>query len=191
MAKRLSLGPGGPGKREPAGVPRQKGRRIFSGRAKFIALLVIVIAAASIIIALLKRGAIVPVGGGAIVPVGEGMRRQIQESEGPSVAFVDRLCAVYKALPAEAKQQVASKGEYAFHLSDLPKAQADVIRDLLSQDTNLRATLEGWVGSPLDLSKITFLFQRQGKYLALVCRGGGNEGNWAPFAVWPGREWPR
>jgi hypothetical protein len=183
MAKRLRLGPEGPQKREARAAPRQKGRGIFSGRAKLIALLVIVIAAASIIIASLR--------GRAIVPVGEDMRRLIQQSEGPSVAFVDRLLEVYEALPAEAKQQVASKGEYAFHLSDLPKAQADVIRGLLSQDTNLRMTLEGWVGSPLDLSKITFLFQRQGKYLALVCRGGGNEGNWAPFALWPGREWPR
>lgn len=120
----------------------------------------------------------------AIIPPPDAqMRSLVEQDAGPAVVFVDRLRALYAALPAEVRQQVSSKGEWVFHLADLPKAQADVIRELADQDENWRRNLESHFGTPLDLSKVTFLFQRQGQYVALRVRGPGFESNWAPFGM--------
>jgi len=102
--------------------------------------------------------------------------------------FADRLRGIYAALPAAAKQQMQTKGEYAFHLADAPKEQADIIREIVEGDRNLKGTLEGWVGKPLDLRKFTILFQRQGDFVALRFRAAnGNEANWAAFGRWAGK----
>ncbi|HUT74552.1 MAG TPA: hypothetical protein VM221_06925 [Armatimonadota bacterium] len=131
-----------------------------------------------------------------LLPLPAKERARVDDACGAAVVaqVLPRLCEVYASLPAEVRQTVITKGEYEFHVADLPKAQGDVINDLVLRQHIFRGTLEdNWLGKgPLDLSnpQITFLFQRQGPYVALRCRyrtpQGTNEANWAPIGVWPG-----
>jgi len=122
-----------------------------------------------------------------IPPLPESERAMMQGGTKDFSIFADRLRAVYAALPAEARHQVQTKGEYAFHLTDLPKEQADVIRELIEKDPSIEATVGGWMGGRLDLSKVILLFQHQGDSVALRFRVGQNEANWAPFGKWTGK----
>ena len=122
-----------------------------------------------------------------IPPLSQEQVAQMSEGAPTLPANGDRMRAVYAGLPSAARQQVASTGEYAFHIGDLPPEHAQVIKDVLTRDDGIRLTVEDKVGNPPDLSNITVLFQHQGDYVALRFRfPNGNEGNWAPFGMWAG-----
>jgi len=123
-------------------------------------------------------------GGTQVSPLPDAERKEMARLMPLWAEFADRVRDVYAALPSDARGQVQSNGECTFSLLDLPKAQADVIRELVEKDRSLHATLEGWVGAPLDPSKVTFVFSRQGDRLHFGYRGNGNAANWAPIGIW-------
>jgi len=114
----------------------------------------------------------------AIPPLSQQQVSDTARSAPGFVTFVDKVRAVYAALPAETKQQMVAKGEYAFHLSDLPPEQAQVMKDLAAQDENLG------ISDRDSLANLTFLFQHQGEHVALRFRMPGREINWASFGLW-------
>lgn len=124
----------------------------------------------------------------AVAPLPEESREDLARSLPEWVGWADRLRAVYAALPPEAKHEMASTGEYAFRLADLPKEQADVIKELIEQDPdeNIRHMLEQWAGKPLDFSKLAFAYKRQGNDVGFAFRVGGSEYAPAPIGLWPG-----
>jgi len=99
--------------------------------------------------------------------------------------YVDKLRAIYASLPAEARHQMQTKGEYAFHVSDLPKEQGDVIRDLITTDKDMATNLGG--GKPVDFSQVTFSFKHGGQDIEFRGRRVGMDIGWAPIGRWAGK----
>jgi hypothetical protein len=116
-----------------------------------------------------------------IAPLSEDIQVKFREHYPTAWEWVDKFRALYAALPKSAKQQMAKTGEYSFKLDDLPKPQANLLREWLKKDTRTRADLEEHAGKPLDLSKVTFSFVTGGGLVQLRYGSEGFSAGWGPI----------
>ncbi len=120
-----------------------------------------------------------------IPPLPESERAGIEGSSPNYSLYVDKLRAIYASLPAEARQQMQTKGEYAFHVSDLPREQGAVIRDLITKDKDMTTNLGG--GKPVDFAQVTFSFKHGDQDIEFRGRRVGMDIGWAPIGRWAGK----
>jgi len=119
-----------------------------------------------------------------------GMGRLNEKARSP---FAENMRAIYASLPDNSREQVKTKGKYDFHLSDLPKEQADIIKGFVENDkdcvypTLARNLHQPGKGEPIDFSKVTFSFQHAGEYVEIHFSTTGCEQTWRPIGRWTGR----
>jgi RNA polymerase sigma-70 factor (ECF subfamily) len=128
---------------------------------------------------------------GDLPPLPEKERALFQKHVPEYPAWADRLREVYAALPQSAKDKMLRTGQYEFHLGDLAKPQADVIRTYVERDIQgSRVWLEFKYGKPLDLSRVTFRFGRDpanSNYTRFMIVGPNGYDRAQPeIGLWPG-----
>jgi hypothetical protein len=191
MAKRLSLEPKGPQRGQPGIPSREKGKGIFSGRGWLIACIVIAVAVICIFVVVRSIRQPTTAGGGAIPPLEARVKASFARYAPGWVTWADRLREVYAALGPGPQRQMLETGEYAFHLGDIPKAQADVIREFAVGDVQgARQWIEHKYGKPVDLSKVTFKFGRfpedPGHVRFMIVGPNGLDRMQPEIGLWPG-----
>jgi len=119
-------------------------------------------------------------------PLPEKWRAAVPPDE---LAWADRIRKVYEALGPGPQQAMLSKGEYVFHLADLPKAQAETVREYFQQNEAARGWAESKIGSSPDLSKITLKFarSRDGEFVSFVRQAPNGDYSNLMIGAWPGR----
>jgi hypothetical protein len=191
MAKRLRLEPKGPQRGQP-GVPSQeKGKGIFSGRGWLIACLVIAVAAICIFVVVRSIRQPSTAGIGTIPPLPEAVRSAMARMDPQWPGWTGRLREVYAGLGPGPQGQMLQTGKYAFHLGDIPKAQADVISEFAVGDVQgARQWIEHKYGKPVNISKVTFEFGREpagpGHVRFMIVGPNGQDRLQPEIGLWPG-----
>jgi hypothetical protein len=168
------------------GISRDSKRRSSSARRRVVAYVI----AAVIVSVLIVVWAIRSHAPGALPPLPGNERAFFQEVDPKFPAWIDRIREVYTALPQAAKDQMLKTGTYEFHLNDLAKPQADVIREWVQRDINSsRQWVEFKYGKPVDLSKVTFRFGRDesdpGHVRFMIVGPNGQDRVQPEIGLWP------
>ncbi len=131
--------------------------------------------------------------GVTLPPLPEAWRSMVESSAPDELVWSDRIREVYAALEPTQQQEMLSKGEFVFRLSDLPKGSADIIRNYFAQNASARSWAQSKLGTSLDLSQIAFKFARtpDGKYVSFVRQApNGDTGN-LYIGAWPAQDQER
>jgi hypothetical protein len=120
-----------------------------------------------------------------IAPLSEDLQAKVREQYPDAGQWIDKFRALYAALSPGAKEEIAKNGKYSFKIGDLPKPQADVLREWLKKDDRTRADLEAHTGKPLDLSEVTFSFVVGGGLVQLRYGAEGFDAGWGPIGKAP------
>jgi hypothetical protein len=131
--------------------------------------------------------------GEGIAPLPDSIQELRAKRDPEFVAWADGLRGLYQTLPDEARQNMLATGACTFRLSDLPESEAKVVRDFVDQHSGARewATLNANIGTPPDLSKLTFGFARippDDKYVRFVMRAPNGRTMQPEIGVWPNGE---
>jgi hypothetical protein len=172
---------------------QQKGKGIFSGRGWLIACIVVIVAAVSVFVLMRSVWRASTVQPGTIPPLPAEEKASFAGIAPEWVTWADRLRGVYAALGPGPQRQMLETGEYAFHLGDIPKAQADVIREFAVGDVQgARQWIEHKYGKPVDLSKVTFKFGRfpedPGHVRFMIVGPNGLDRMQPEIGLWPGSQ---
>jgi RNA polymerase sigma-70 factor, ECF subfamily len=128
----------------------------------------------------------------ALRPLPADIRASFIRQDPRFAQWIDQLNGVYASLPVGAKEEMLTRGEYAFHLSDLPEAQADIIRNLIKQDIDDSYTwLSHKVGSPPNLETVVFKFGRYPEdptYVRFMITDGKDSVLQPEIGLWPSLE---